>query len=162
MDPLTRWHIDPKSSTIESGTQKILSHIPTTAPSTAGSMANFVDLMHTHITNLYEMPGDTLYSRYTISFKIIQTAIRWNFTGTTFTQNSVHFSSISASEITHLFRPLDTQFKGILEEGLMRKGGLPWVHALCFLETHGVERLYVASWGWPRELFHYEDGGLAP
>ncbi|KAI4928086.1 uncharacterized protein J4E92_005568 [Alternaria infectoria] len=90
MDPLTRWHIDPKSSAIESETQKILSHIPTTAPSTAGSMANFVDIMHTHITNLYEMPGDTLYSRYTIAFRIIQTAVRWKFTGTTFTQNNIH------------------------------------------------------------------------
>ncbi|KAI4681164.1 uncharacterized protein J4E88_005671 [Alternaria novae-zelandiae] len=122
MDPLTRWHIDPKSSAIESESQKMVSHIPTTAPNTAGSMANFVDLMHTHITNLYEMPGDTLYSRYTIAFNLIQTAVRWKFTGTTFTQNSVHNSSISAAEITRLFRPLDTQFKGILKEGLMRKG----------------------------------------
>jgi len=146
MDPLTRWHIDPKSSTIESESQKILSHIPTSAPSTAGSMANFVDLIHTHITKLYEMPGDTLYSRYTIAFKLIQTAICWNFTGTTFTQNNVHISLILAAEITRLFRPLDTQFKGILEEGLMRKGGLPWDQALCFLETHSVERLYAVSW----------------
>lgn len=162
MDPLTRWHIDPKSSAIESETQKILSHIPTTAPHTAGSMANFVDLMHTHITKLYEMPGDTLYSRYTIAFKIIQTAVRWKFTGTTFTQNNVQTSSVSPAEITRLFRPLDKQFKGILEEGLMRKGGLPWDQTLCFLETHGVERLYAVSWAWLRGLFHYEDGGLAP
>ncbi|KAI4922832.1 hypothetical protein J4E90_001267 [Alternaria incomplexa] len=111
MDPLARWHIDPKSSAIESESQKILSHIPTSAPSTAGSMANFVDLMHRHITHLYEMPGDTLYSRYTIAFKMIQTAVRWKFTGTTFMQNSVHTSIISPAEITRLFRPLDTQFK---------------------------------------------------
>ncbi|KAI4930283.1 hypothetical protein J4E85_004909 [Alternaria conjuncta] len=157
MDPLTRWHIDPKSSTIESESQKILSHMPTSALSTAGSMANFVDLMHKHITHLYELPGDTLYSRYTIAFKIIQTAVRWKFTGTGFERNSVRTSSISPAEIRRLFRPLDTQFKSILKEGLMRKGGLPWDQALCFLETHGVERLYAASWEWLRELFHYED-----
>lgn len=125
-------------------------------------MANFVDLMHARITKLYEMPGDTLYSRYTIAFRIIRSAIRWKFTSTGFALNNVHSSRISAAEITRLFLPLDTQLKDILEEGLMRTGGLPWDQALCFLETHRVTHLYVSSWRFLKELSDYEDVDFAP
>jgi hypothetical protein len=118
--------------------------------------------MHGYIATLYGMPGETLYWRYTIALKLVHTVVRWKLTEISCKRDDTNRLSKEAGVISLTFRPLDTQFKGILKEGLMKKGGLPWDRTLCILETHNATYLYAASWKFLRGLFHLSTEDIAP
>jgi hypothetical protein len=94
------------------------------------------------------MPGDSFYWRFTLAIQRVNTEGTWLVT-LWYTNKQDYTRSLEAEEAA-IYR--DVQLKGILREGLRKKGALPYVHAMIALNINGTAHYYPLSWAFLQSL----------